>query len=138
VRWYPWGMDALPWQPITPGFSLKVLHGGDTDDDPRTLLLRLEPGTTIARHRHGGDIHAVNLSGQRKLLDTGEVIGPQQYVYEPSGNVDSWTAIGDEPVIVFLVARGAIEYLDDDDQVTSRSTTPSVTSAYRRFCETAR
>jgi 2,4'-dihydroxyacetophenone dioxygenase len=41
------------------------------------------------------EVHALNLAGTRKLLDTGEVVGPGGYVYEPAGNVDSWMAIGD-------------------------------------------
>jgi len=119
----------LPWMPIRPGFSLKLVRGGG-DDDTRALLLRVEPGTVIARHRHDGEVHALNLAGSRTLLDTGEIVGPGGYVYEPAGNVDSWMAIGDEPLIVFLTARGAIEYIDDHGAVTSRSTTSSVTRAY--------
>ena len=125
-------IDALPWQPISHGFAIKVVKGG-LDDDTRALVLRLEPGTVIARHRHTGEVHAFNLSGSRTILETGEVIGPGGYVHEPPGNIDSWMAIGDEPVIVFVTARGAIEYLDNDGNVTSRSTTGSVSAAYRAF-----
>ena len=87
---------------------MKLLHGELDDDDTRVLLLRLEPGTVIARHRHDGEIHAFNLSGTRDALDTGEMVGPGGYVYEPPGNVDSWMAVGDEPVIVLVTAHGAI------------------------------
>jgi len=116
------------WHPISPGFDLKLLRGG-TDDDTRAMLLRLEPGTVIARHRHDGEVHAYNISGWRLILDTGEMIGPGDYVYEPPGNVDSWKAIGDTPVIVFVTVRGAIEYLDEQGAVLSRSTTGSLTQA---------
>jgi quercetin dioxygenase-like cupin family protein len=129
-------LDALPWQPVSPGFHLKVVRGSSDDNDTCVLLLRLEPGTVIARHRHAGEIHALNLAGSREILDTGEVIGPGGYVYEPPGNVDSWRAIGDDPVIVFLTARGAIEYIDGRDQVLSRSTTASVSERYRAFAAT--
>jgi quercetin dioxygenase-like cupin family protein len=139
-RRYVWGMtmlspaiEALPWQPISPGFALKVLRGGASDDDTRVLLLRLEPGTETGRHRHTGEIHALNLAGRRKILDTDEVIGPGGYLYEPPGNCDNWMAIGDEPVIVYLTARGTIEYLDEHGGVCSRTTTPSVTASYQRF-----
>ena len=126
-------LDALPWQPIKPGFSLKLVRGGTSDDDTRVLLLRLEPGTVVASHRHAGEIHAFNLAGTRKVLETGEIVGPGAYVYEPPGNRDSWMAIGDVPVIVFLTARGAMEYLDERGTVTARSTTASVTAGYQRF-----
>ncbi len=125
---------SLPWQPITPGFSLKVLRGG-TDEDTRALLLRLEPGTVIGRHRHEGEVHAFNLAGTRKILETGEIVGPGGYVYEPAGQVDTWMAVGEEAVVVFVTVRGAMETLDEHDRPTSRSTTGGVTESYRRFVE---
>src|SRR5438105_10354381 len=125
-------IDALPWLPVVPGFDMKLVRGG-SDDDTRVLLLRLQPGTVVARHRHGGEVHALNLSGTRKLLDTGELIGPGGYVYEPPGNVDSWMAVGDEPVIVFATARGVIEYLDDAGNVRRSVTTASVTAHHREL-----
>ncbi|MBL8114157.1 MAG: cupin domain-containing protein [Acidobacteria bacterium] len=128
---------SLPWQPIFPGFTLKALRATG-DDDARALLLRLEPGTLIPRHRHTGDVHAYNLSGQRLLIETNTLVGPGGYVYEPAGNVDSWMAVGDEPCIVFVVAQGAVEYLDEEGRVLRRSTTGSTGDAYRRFCEATR
>lgn len=124
--------DALPWQPVAEGFSLKVLRGGG-DDDARALLLRVEPGTLIPLHRHAGEVHAFNLSGFRELLETGEVVGPGGYVYEPSGNVDSWRAVGEEPAVVLVIVRGAMETLGAGGVVTSTSSTRSVTDSYRRF-----
>jgi len=124
-------IEGLPWLAIKPGFDMKVVRGGDSDDDTRVLLLRVQPGVVIERHRHTGEIHALNLAGERKILETGEVIGPGGYVYEPPGNEDSWMAIGDEPLVVFLTARGAIEYIDERGQVTARSTTTSVTAKWQ-------
>jgi 2,4'-dihydroxyacetophenone dioxygenase len=130
-------IDALPWQPVRPGFSVKLLRGGG-DDDTRVQLLRLEPGTVIPRHRHTGEVHAWNLAGSRKLLETGEIIGPGGYVYEPPGNLDSWMAIGDQPLIVFVTVRGSIEYVDDAGApLADRTTTSTVTESYRRFVASA-
>ncbi|MEO8550697.1 MAG: cupin domain-containing protein [Kofleriaceae bacterium] len=126
--------ESLPWQPIGPGYSVKLLHGGG-DDATRALLLRLEPGVVVPRHRHEGEVHALNLAGTRKLLDTGELVGPGGYVYEPTGNLDSWMAVGEETVIVFVTVRGAMEDLDDADRALSRSTTASMTESYQRFVE---
>lgn len=131
------GSAALPWLQLRPGFSLKLLHG-QADADTRALLLRLEPGTVIARHRHQGEVHALTLAGQRKLLDTGELVGPGGYVFEPPGNVDSWMAVGDEPLLVFVTVKGAIENLDEQGRVTGQSSTGSVAEAYRRALEGAR
>ena len=126
--------DALPWQPLKPGFSMKLLYA-DPERDFRVQLLRLEPGTVIERHRHEGPVHAYTLAGQRLLLDTRELVGPGGYVYEPGGNVDSWMAVGDEPVIVFVTVQGAISYIDERGEVTSSATTRPTAENYRKFVE---
>jgi 2,4'-dihydroxyacetophenone dioxygenase len=124
--------NHLPWLLLKPGFSMKLLHA-EPERDTRVQLLRLEPGTVIERHRHEGAVHAYTISGQRMLLDTREVVGPGGYVYEPPGNVDSWMAVGDEPLIVFVTVQGAISYLDEHDNVISIATTHATAERYRRF-----
>lgn len=119
-----------PWIPLSPGESFKPIRfmsGG------RVLLLRLEPGTVVPRHRHHGEVHAFNVSGTR-LLDTGETVGPGGYVYEPAGNVDSWSAIGDEPVVVHITSYGAMEYLDENGEVLRSDTASSLRDLYVRYC----
>jgi len=59
-------IESLPWQPVRPGFSVKLLRGGG-DDDTRVQLLRLEPGTVIPRHRHTGEVHANRLLDPRQV-----------------------------------------------------------------------
>ncbi|HEY5938206.1 MAG TPA: 2,4'-dihydroxyacetophenone dioxygenase family protein [Kofleriaceae bacterium] len=124
---------ALPWVPLAPGFAFKVLRA-PSDDDTWVELLRLEPGTVIPRHRHTGEVHAYTLAGHRELIDTGTVVGPGSYVFEPAGNVDSWRAVGDVPLIIFVTVRGAIEYLDDRGEVLRRSTALSAAAHYREGC----
>lgn len=125
--------DTLPWVPIAPGFSFKLIRA-TTDDDVWVELLRLEPGAVIPRHRHTGEVHAYTLAGQRQLIDTGEIVGAGSYVYEPAGNIDSWRAVGPVPLLIFVTVRGAIEYLDDRGAVTKRSTATTASEAYRRGC----
>ena len=73
----------------------------------------------------------------RELIETGEVVGPGGYVYEPAGNVDSWKAVGDVPVIVHIVAFGAMEYLGPDGEVLRRDGPASLREIYRRHCAAA-
>ncbi len=124
--------ERIPWIPLGPGAAfkpLRFLSGGEG----RVLLLRLEPGTVVPRHRHLGEVHAYNLAGRRRL-DTGAMVGPGGYVYEPVGNVDSWTAVGDEPVIVLVTTYGAMEYLAEDGEVLQRDTAASLRGRYERHC----
>jgi quercetin dioxygenase-like cupin family protein len=102
-------------------------------DRGRVLLLRLEPGTVVPRHRHLGEVHGFTLSGQRQL-DTGEIVGPGGYVYEPPGNVGSWMAIGTEPLIVLITAFGPMEYLDEAGGVLRRDSPASLRDLYLRHC----
>ena len=125
--------DSIPWIPLGPGESFKPLRFFPNDRG-RVLLLRLEPGTIVPRHRHLGEVHGFNVAGTRKLLDNGEIVGPGTYVYEPAGNVDSWMAVGDEPVIVHITSFGAMEYLDDDDNVLRRDSASSLREIYLRHC----
>ena len=82
----PFDPSSLPWIPLGPGESFKPIcfFPGDRG---RVLLLRLEPGVEVPKHRHLGEVHAVNLSGQRLLIESNEVVGPGAYVYEPEQSV---------------------------------------------------
>ena len=124
---------AVPWVPLTDGKSFKPLRflGGNRGF---VELLRLEPGAAIPTHRHTGEVHAFNVQGSRQLC-TGEIVGPGDYVYEPAGNVDSWKVIGDVPLVVLVVVNGAVEYLGQNNSVTSVYTADVLMEMYRRHCE---
>jgi quercetin dioxygenase-like cupin family protein len=129
----PLDPGQIPWIPLGTGESFKPLRFL-SNDRGRVLLLRLLPGTLVPRHRHLGEVHGYNVAGQRLLLETGEVVGPGGYVYEPAGNVDSWQAVGAEPVIVHITAFGAMEYLSEDGEVLRRDSPSSLRERYLSFC----
>ncbi|MBX6369489.1 MAG: cupin domain-containing protein [Rhodospirillales bacterium] len=128
---HPVHAPSMPWIPLREGLSFRPLRFGL---DGWALHLRLEPGTTIARHRHTGEVHAYNLSGRRELIETGEIVGPDTYVYEPPGNVDSWRCYGDEPCIVHVSLTGRVEYLDETGNVLHYSDTHKSRAAYLDWC----
>jgi hypothetical protein len=122
---------VMDWIPTASGKSFRPLR---FEADGWSELMRLEPGSGVASHRHTGEVHAFNLTGSRQLLHTGEVIGPGAYVYEPAGIIDSWRAIGDEPCIVHLKIRGAVEYVNAGGEVTETADSASQRVAYLDFC----
>lgn len=124
---------TFDWVPLGPGLSFKPLTFFD-DDSGYQLLLRVEPGTVIPPHRHTGEIHAFNLSGHRRIITTGDVVGPGTYVFEPVGNEDTWEAIGDEPCIIHLEANGRVEYLDDDGNVARHTDAATARATYLAWC----
>jgi 2,4'-dihydroxyacetophenone dioxygenase len=129
---HPVRTREMAWVPTGPGKSFRPLRFGP---DGWSELMRLEPGSVVARHRHTGEVHAYNLSGSRQILDTGEVIGPGDYVYEPAGNVDTWLAVGDEPCVVHIKVVGAVEYLDETDEVVGSADAASQQATYLDWCE---
>lgn len=130
----PVDIESIPWIPLGPGESFKPVHFFPKDRG-RILLLRLEPGTLVPRHRHAGEVHGFNLAGHRKLIESGEIVGPGGYVYEPPGNVDSWMAIGDVPVVVHITAYGPMDYLGENGEVLRQDSPSSLHEAYLRYCK---
>jgi anti-sigma factor ChrR (cupin superfamily) len=122
----------FPWMPVAPGLSSRPL-AFFPDNAGWAVLLRVEPGTRIARHRHLGAVHGFVLSGRRRLAD-GRILGPGDFDYEPAGQIDAWSVEGDAPLVSFFVVRGPVEYLDEDGRVTHRDTAPAKAELYRRYC----
>jgi 2,4'-dihydroxyacetophenone dioxygenase len=58
----PLDTDGMPWIPTGPGKSFRPLRFAA---DGWSELMRLEPGSAVALHRHSGDVHAFNLAGTR-------------------------------------------------------------------------
>jgi hypothetical protein len=124
--------DELDWVPLRDGISFKPLHFAA---DGYSLQLRVEPGTTIGRHRHTGEVNAYTISGSREIIETGEIVGPGTFVHEPRGNVDSWRCAGGEPCVVQISLRGRVEYLDAGGNVTSHTDTHTARAAYLKWCD---
>jgi 2,4'-dihydroxyacetophenone dioxygenase len=123
----------LPWVPSAmPGKSSKLLRVF-ADDRGFVELLRMEPGVSMPLHRHTGEIHAYNLSGSR-VLCTGEVIGPGDYVYEPPGNVDWWKIVGDAPMVALAIVMGTVEFLGPGGEVQARASASTQLTQYQAYC----
>ena len=99
-------------------------------------LMRLAPGVRLGLHRHTGEVHALNLQGERRLND-GRVVRAGDYIHEPAGNVDWWEATGDEELLVHVVVKGEVEYLGAHHAVLQRITAADRIEDYRRHCAAA-
>jgi 2,4'-dihydroxyacetophenone dioxygenase len=125
-------VSEIPWIPGGGGKASKPLRFMQNNAG-FVELLRLDPGSGLALHRHSGEVHAYNLQGTRELC-TGEIIGPGEYVYEPAGNIDWWRAIGDEPLIILVTIFGEVNYLAPDHQVLSTVNASTQFEAYQQHC----
>lgn len=122
---------SIEWMPLEPGVWVRPLR---FDGEDRTLQLKVDPGASIALHRHTGAVHAFNVSGRRELGDGGPVAGPGAYVYEPAGNVDSWRCVGDEACVVQITMNGRVEYLDANSEIASYTDTSKLRLQYLTWC----
>lgn len=122
---------SMPWIPTGPGKSFRPLHFAV---DGWSELMRLEPGSGVAVHRHTGEVHAFNLAGTREIFGTGERVGPGDYVYEPAGTIDGWAATGDEPCVVLIKVAGTIDYLGEDGQVVESVDADTQRALYLAWC----
>jgi 2,4'-dihydroxyacetophenone dioxygenase len=116
-------MESAPWVDVADGIWFKLVKVLDNDSGWISLL-RLKPGAAVGPHRHAGEVHGFVLQGTRMLMD-GTVCEKGSYVYEPAGNVDTWSTTGDQDMISLFYVNGFVEYLNEDGQVTFQETAAS-------------
>ncbi len=126
----PIATGELPWMPLGPGVSARPLHFRGSE---RTLQLKVAAGTSIPTHRHDGHVHALGLSGRRRLGD-GSIAGPGDYVFEPGGNVDTWSCEGDDDCVVQITMTGRLTYLLPDGGDGAFTDTPMLRDQYSAWC----
>lgn len=121
------------WIPEGPGKWSRPLSF-DVANGTWVELMRLLPGICLDRHRHLGPVHAFNLRGER-LLSDGRHVKQHDYVFEPEGHVDWWGAVGNRELVVFVQVGGAVEYLDEQGEVTLRITAEDRYRDYVAYCQ---
>lgn len=127
----PIDTDSMPWIPTGPGKSFRPLRfaAGSWSE-----LMRLEPGSAVAVHRHTGEVHAFNLTGpgRSSALASGSV----QAATSTSRQAPSTDGrpSGDEPCVVHIKVTGAIEYLGENGQVIESITADTQRAVYLNWC----
>jgi 2,4'-dihydroxyacetophenone dioxygenase len=132
----PLDVDALPWAMVLPDIEIRVLRV-DPDGARYTMMMRAQPGSTLPRHRHLGDVHAITHSGRWRYDDYDWTAGPGSYVHESAGAAHTFRvpADADEPAVITFVVEGPQELLDDDGSVASVESGPTILGYYRAYLE---
>lgn len=133
-RWYPPNDHLLPWITLAPGVESKPL-AFFRDERGWVSLLRLVPGTCIPVHRHIGEAHGYLLAGERRIEPNGPLLKAGSYDNEPAGQLDSWRAQQESPLLGLFIVHGGVEYLDAAGRVLRVETTTSKVEAYLRACD---
>ena len=96
-----------------------------------------EPGATIQRHKHTGEVFAFTIQGAWKYLEYPEVNRAGSYLYEPAGSIHTLHALetNDEVTDVWFTIHGANLNLDAEGRVESVLDASAALEIYRGLCE---
>jgi len=113
------GQDELPFVEFDPGVEMQVLQI-DRASGLWVVRMRMQPGATLATHRHGGEVFAFTLQGSWKYLEYPEVNVAGSYLYEPAGSTHTLhvPASNTDVTDVWFAIRGPNLNLDADGKVT--------------------
>lgn len=129
------GEEELPFVPYQEGVVFQLLQV-DIESGLWVARVRFDPGVTIQRHKHTGEVLAFTLSGSWRYLEYPEVNTAGSYLYEPAGSVHTLHVpdTNDGVTDVWFAIRGANLDLDDDGNVIAVVDAGAVLEIYRSGC----
>lgn len=132
------GENELPFVPYQDGVTFQ-LNQVDIEGGYFVVRLRGEPGRTIQRHRHTGEIFAFTLAGSWRYLEYPEINTAGSYLYEPAGSVHTlhFPETNTETTDVWFVLHGANLNLDAEGNVESVLDAGVALEVYRAACRDA-
>ena len=110
----------LPFVVYQEGVDFQLLHA-DVEAGLWVIRTRFQPGVTIQRHKHTGEVFAFTLTGSWKYFEYPEVNTAGSYLYEPAGSIHTLhvPATNTEMTDVWFAIRGANLNLDEQGKVES-------------------
>lgn len=130
------GQDDLPFVPYQEGVVFQLLQV-NLESGLWVIRVRFEPGVTIRRHRHTGEVFAFTHSGSWRYLEYPDIHEAGSYLYEPAGAVHTLhvPATNREVTDVWFAIRGANLDLDAEGNVEAVLDAATVLGIYRAQCK---
>lgn len=127
--------DELPFVPYQEGVVFQLLQV-DLDAGLWVARVRFEPGVTIQRHRHTGEVFAFTLSGSWRYLEYPDINTAGSYLYEPAGAIHTLHVPKSNKGVtdVWFAIRGANLNLDAAGNVETVLDAGTVLEIYRAQC----
>lgn len=128
-------IEQLPWVPFTDNESchFKPLRF-DLSTGTWIYLFRIQSNQVLGRHRHtGGSVIGYNIKGRWRYEGRSWVATPGTFVFEPPGDIHTLIT-EDEEVVTLFILGGALQYFDDNDQITGQDDIYTVLKKYRNYC----
>ena len=126
----------LPFVEYQEGVVFQLLHA-DVEAGLWVIRVRFQPGVTIQRHKHTGEVFAFTVKGSWNYLEYPELNTAGSYLFEPAGSVhtlhvpDTNKGVTD----VWFAIRGANLNLDEAGNVESVLDAGAVLEIYMAVCE---
>jgi len=132
------GENELPFVPYQQGVSFQLLQA-DVEVGLWVVRVRFEPGVTIQRHKHTGEVFGFTLQGAWKYLEYPEVNTAGSYLYEPAGSVHTLHVLesNKEVTDAWFAIRGANLNLDDKGNVETVLDAAAALEIYLAQCRQA-
>src|SRR5581483_3264291 len=129
------GEHELPFVPYQEGVTFQLLQA-DVEAGLWVIRVRFEPGVTIQRHKHTGEVFAFTLIGAWKYLEYPEINTAGSYLYEPAGSVHTLHVLEDQKEITeaWFAIRGANLNLDENGKVESVVDAAAALEIYTAQC----
>ena len=130
--------EAVPFATIAEGLRVQVLHA-DIEAGFWVTRMRADPGLTLQRHKHTGEVFAFTMAGSWQYLEYPEINTAGSYLYEPAGSVHTLHVPMNNIGVtdVWFVIHGALLYLDAQQKVESVSDASSALERYLTACRDA-
>jgi len=112
--------SELPFVSYQEGVTFQLLQA-DIEAGLWVIRVRFQPGVTIQRHKHTGEVFAFTLAGAWKYLEYPEVNTAGSYLFEPAGSIHTLhvPASNREITDAWFAIRGANLNLDATGNVES-------------------
>ena len=132
------GESDLPFMPYQEGVTFQ-LSQVNIEAGFFVVRVRGEPGRTIQRHKHTGEVFAFTLAGSWKYFEYPEINTAGSYLYEPAGSVHTlhFPDTNTETTDIWFVLHGANLNLDTDGVVESVLDASAALAIYRAACNEA-
>lgn len=128
--------EELPFVPYQEGVVFQLLQV-NVEAGLWVVRVRFDPGVSIQRHRHTGEVFAFTLSGSWRYLEYPEINTAGSYLYEPAGAIHTLHVpdTNDEVTDVWFAIHGANLDLDSDGNVETVLDAGTVLEIYRSQCK---
>jgi 2,4'-dihydroxyacetophenone dioxygenase len=132
------GESELPFVDIMEGVAVQVAHV-NIKAGLWVTRMRAQPGVTLQRHQHTGEVFAFTIQGSWNYLEYPEVNTAGSYLFEPAGSVHTLHVPNSNVGItdVWFAIRGANLYLDEQGNVTSVADATAALNRYLNACRGA-